>query len=105
MLAVICIAMQQITDKFSNVLFFYHNAQGDLQRGAPKMICFYGTVRLIMLNCLEGYEIRKTLSVHIALSLLQNHPSSFAEKAGKKQTLHQFPLSLFKYHLFSPFTV
>ena len=58
-----------------------------------------------MLNCLEGYEIRKTLSVHIALSLLQNHPFSFAEKAGKKQTLHQFPLSLFKYHLFSPFTV
>lgn len=61
------------------------------------MICFYGTVRLIMLNCLEGYEIRKTLSVHIALSLLQNHPFSFAEKAGKKQTLQQFP---FKYHLF-----
>ena len=100
----ICKTMQEITENLATFLFFYHNAQVDLQ-GAPKMICFYGTVRLIMLNCLEGYEIRKTLSVHIALSLLQNHPSSFAEKAGKKQTLHQFPLSLFKYHLFSPFTV
>ena len=40
------------------------------------MICFYGTVRLIMLNCLEGCEIRKTVPVHVALSLLQNHSFS-----------------------------
>ena len=40
------------------------------------MICFYGTVCLITLNCLEGCEIRKTVPVHVALSLLQNHSFS-----------------------------
>ena len=32
------------------------------------MISFFGTVRSIMLNCLEDSEIRKTVPVHVALS-------------------------------------
>ena len=71
----ICKTMQEITENLATFLFFYHNAQVDLQ-GAPKMFSFFGTVRSIMLNCLEGCEIRKTLPVHVALSLLQNHSFS-----------------------------